>query len=74
MAEVTLAQNDTGNTAALTEDNVFAVTKGAVLFSTDAGTTWIQWSEGEKVIFATGRQVYWKNERTKEATFKYMAI
>ena len=72
MAIQNLAGGATGNSGALTADTMFAVESGKVDLSTDAGTTYVAFDAGEKVIVPSGRTVHWRNGMPTPAILKYM--
>lgn len=74
MAVVALAGGDTGNSGALAADTIFYVEEGEVELSTDAGTTYIPWQQGQGDKFASGLTVHWRNKRATAAILKYMSI
>lgn len=82
MTVETLQPGDSGNTGALSEDNVFFVAKGVVMLSTDAGTTKIPFygpdfnaeNRGEKVVFSAGLTVHFYNDRNDVAELRYMPM
>lgn len=74
MATVTKTRNQTGNTGALAADTLFYVSEGTVEFSTDAGTTYIPFGVGEKIIFSAALTVHWRGGGTGQFTFSHMAV
>ena len=75
MAVVTVAGSASGSDITLSaSDQVFEVTAGKIEFSTDAGTTFISFSAGDKVVFSIGLTVAVKNTQQGPATFSHMAI
>lgn len=72
MADVSLASGATGTDIELSADHLFKVTSGHVEFSTDAGTTWMEFAAGEYVGFSSGLTVSSRNRRTSASAFKHM--
>ena len=74
MAVVALAANGTGNSGTLAADTIFYVEEGEDELSTDAGTTYIPWQQGQGDKFSSGLTVHWRNRRPTAAVLKYMSI
>lgn len=75
MAEVTVDRGNTGSDIALSNnDSVFYVTNGTIELSTDTGTTYIPFSEGEKVVFTDGLTIRPRCTTGESATFRHMPI
>lgn len=75
MATVSLSTGvASGNTGALPSDQVFYVATGKVLFSTDAGTTYVPFDAGDKVIFSSGLTVHYVNGHSGASEFRHMAL
>lgn len=73
MADVTLAGGAAGSDVVLSgSDALFQIVDGAVEFSTDAGTTYQEYSAGQQVVFYDGKTVKVRNSRPVPATFKHM--
>lgn len=74
MPRVTLASGASGAGIALAANTMFAIQSGAVELSTDAGTTWIEFTANEKITIANGLTVQNRNTRSDPAVFSHMAI
>ncbi len=70
----TIIPQATGNTGALSADNMFYVQTGMLLLSTDGGTSQVLFTQGEKVVFSSGLTVTWENPGTETAILHYMPI
>lgn len=70
----TIAAQGTGNTGALGADTLFYVVTGKVNLSTDAGTTYIPFDQGEGLRVASGLTVHWQNPGTEPAVLNYMSV
>lgn len=70
----TIAANGAGNTGALSADTVFQPKNGNIYLSTDAGTTYILFTEGEKVVFSSGLTVHWLNPGPGAVILNYMSL
>lgn len=69
-----IAAAATGNTGALAADNIFYVETGSIELSTDAGTSYVRFDSGDKVVFSSGLTVHWRNPGTETAILNYMPI
>ena len=74
MPRVTLASGATGSDIVLAANTLFAVESGAVELSTDAGTTWIEFSSAQKIIISNGLTVRPRNVRGNPAIFEHMSV
>ena len=74
MPRVTIASGATGSDIVLSASTIFAVESGAVELSTDAGTTYIEFTSSEKVIISSGLTVRPRNMRSDPAIFEHMSI
>lgn len=75
MTEVTLDQGEIGADIDLPgRDQLFYVASGVVQFSTDGGSTWVPFANGEKIIFASGTTVSSWNDGGDPAVFRYMEV
>lgn len=74
MAVIDISGGATGNTGALSSDTLFAIEEGRVMLSSDAGTSKVGFSAGEKVIFSSGLTVHYYNEQPISARMKTTAI
>jgi len=77
MANVTIAPSTAGSVALSGADHLFWVEQGIVSFSTDGGTTYIPFRQGEKVAFSDGLTVHYQGaegNRGLETKFRHMAM
>lgn len=74
MPRVTVAPGATGTDIVLAATTIFAVDSGCIELSTDAGTTFIEFSSSEKVVVSSGLTVRPRNTRADTAIFEYMSI
>lgn len=74
MAVTNIAGGASGNTGALAADTLIHVADGKVSLSTDAGTTKVPFSAGEKVVFSSGLTVHYFNDQPIAAQIRSMAL
>lgn len=75
MANVNLAAGASGSNVTTSGQTCFFVQDGTIEISTDSGTTWIPFSEGEKFIMSDSLTVQNRNASgTQSAAFRYMAF
>lgn len=74
MSVITISGGTSSDTGSLSADTLFAIEEGRVMLSSDAGTTKVGFSAGEKVIFSAGLTVHYYNEQPIAARMKTTAI
>ena len=74
MAQVDLVAGGSGNSGALSGQTIFYIETGTVDISTDAGTTYIPFYQGDRFVVSDSLTVHWLNRYSQAASFSYMSF